>query len=166
MTRSKPIELRYQRAQVMGDAARSVLGLVATLGPILFLDPLPWLVWVLAVAALLFAAMGMKAVESACTAIILEGSMIHRRSLISRSVDIEKLDRIKLSYFGRRNGEGKGWMSLTIGSEDQKVSVDSNLERFDELAGATLNAARRNKIFLDPTSAHNFSMLGHSVEDE
>lgn len=166
MSTPEVITLRYDRRGLVLDGARALIGLAATLGPIIFLETLEWLTWVLGGAAMLFGVFAAKTAARAVARVRLEGSMIHYDGLIRKSLDISAMDRVKLAYFGRRGSGRKGWMTLTLRAGGGRIVLDSTLERFEDLVAAVAATIRRNEVPLDPTSAHNFSVLGHGLEDE
>lgn len=157
-------DLRYRPASLAADGARAALGLGATAGPLILVDPVVWVAWALAGGAALFAGFGLRVGLRALSRHGFDETGLWRDGPLSQRLRWAQMERVKLRYYAtRRNREG-GWFVLTLTGPKARISVESGLEGFEALAEAAARAAARRGVRLDATSEDNFLGLGIRVD--
>lgn len=70
------------------------------------------------------------------------------------------LDGMRLRYYAVRRNKGRGWMTLTLDAGGRRLSIDSTLDGFDDIAAKAAAAARANRLPLNETTLANMAALG------
>lgn len=168
MTGSIPedLALRHDPYSVGTDAARAGLGLAACLGPLLLMEPMAWIEWILIGGTVLFLFFAIKTLDRWIGRTRISATEIRQTGLWTRRLEWEAVTKVRLSYFGKKRGGGSGQMTLSLSDGRNRVSVDGALDRFDDLARAVAILIRAKGIDIDAATAHNFSVLGHRLEGE
>ena len=86
-----------------------------------------------------------------------------RKPVIMAWSDVQSM---KLKFFGSRSQreKGKGTLTLTlVDRQNKKLSVESGLENFEDLAVFSYDQTRSYAIEIDPVSADNFKAVGVQV---
>jgi len=158
----------YPLRELMGDYARTALGLLLTAGPLLLGSPGSAMIWVLASLALLFAAFGLRTALRQRMRLTMTDAGIETTGAFRAKIDWERLDQLRLRYYSSRRGRSRkdgndGWMQAIIGGNGQKIRIDSALTDFDNVALRALEAARAKGVALDEATQHNFKALGAEI---
>ena len=154
-------ELRYQREAIRADYIRAAIGLAFAVGPLLFIPQIHWVFAViLAVLGLLFLAFGVRTWLRGRTRILAgpEGLTVEGRR--RRHLPWEALEEVKLAYFSTRRDRSQGWMQLTLIGKDTKISLDSPLEHFHEIAEEAARHVRARNLPVSTATVLNFESLG------
>ncbi len=145
--------------------ARAVIGSAVTLGPVLFLDPLPVLFWIFLACGALFVAFGAKTLLKFVTGVSVDASGVHVSGPIARSVAWDDLQSVKLRYYATRRKSDKGWMQLNLKDSRQKVVVDSGLAGFEPIARIAAKQVLDKELTIDIPTQENFNALGIRMDD-
>jgi hypothetical protein len=70
------------------------------------------------------------------------------------------LDDFRLRYYSVRRAKGRGWMTLSLRAGRRKLSLDSTLDGFDDIAAHAAGAARDRGLELNDTTLANMAALG------
>lgn len=154
-------ELRYQREAIRADYVRTAIGLAFAMAPLLFIPGIHWVFAViLAVLGLLFLAFGVRTWLRGRTRVLAdeEGLTVldHRR----RHLPWQALEEVRLAYFSTRRDRSQGWMQLTLIGNGTKVSLDSPLEHFHEIAEEAARHVRARHLPVSTSTVLNFESLG------
>jgi hypothetical protein len=76
----------------------------------------------------------------------------------------ERIADVKVRYFSTRRDRERGWMQLAVRSGHGRITVDSTLEGFAEIAGHAARAAVANGVVLGGATLDNLAALGLSVD--
>ena len=151
---------RYSFAALRGDYARAAFGLVLAGGLAALAGGQPVATALLGGAALIFLAFGIRTwlrqrttIEAADDGISTWGG---------RCVNLPwcELSAVKLRYFATKRDRTGGWMQLTLAAGRKRLSLESSLDGFVELAGRAALAARANGLTLDASTRSNLLALG------
>lgn len=71
-----------------------------------------------------------------------------------------ELDGLRLRYYAPRRAKGGGWMTMTMTAGGRRLSVDSTIDGFDEIAARAAEAAERRRLVLSDTTLANLAALG------
>ena len=69
------------------------------------------------------------------------------------------LDGLRLRYYAPRRKKATGWMALTLRAGPRRLSLDSTLPEFEQVAVRAIGAARRNGVELDDITVGNLAAL-------
>ena len=72
----------------------------------------------------------------------------------------ERIADVKVRYFSTRRDRERGWMQLAVSSGASRITVDSTLEGFDDIARRAALAARANGVALSGATLDNLAALG------
>lgn len=169
---------RYPPARLVPDGLRALAGFVVTAGPLAFATVLPWVAWLLAAGALLFAGFAVLTLTRVRIRVRVDDHGIEARP--GRGpLAWNRLKRVRLRYFqvrrererepaaGRRPGYQKGWMQLTLREEEGKsLRIDSRLEGFDDIVRRAARAVAMAGLEPDPATRANFAAMGCALAGE
>lgn len=152
--------LRYARATLYADYARTGFGILVFAGlPLAFHPALPVTVGC-AVVALLFAAFGLRTLRRQLTEYRLSEEALEMVGPFGARIGWQDLNKVSLRYYSTRRDRGRGWMQLTIKGQGCSVRMESTIDRFDEVAERAARAARERGLALDRTTLDNLAHLG------
>ncbi len=151
---------RYSSAALNGDLTRAGIGFALCATPIALVSLQPWLLLLLATPAGLFAIFGVRTWLRRGIRVALDDSGVTATGLGSARLSWDELSRFKLSYFSTRRDRTNGWMQLSLRSSSGRLSIDSNLDGFDEICDRAFRAATDNDVPLSSASLRNLAELG------
>ena len=155
----------YDRGPIYADIARSAVGSTVTLGPVLFLDPIPVLFWIFLAGGGLFVTFGAKTLLKATTTVSVDTQGLHVSGPISRSVAWDDLQSVKLRYYATRRKSETGWMQLNLRDSRQKVAVDSALSGFEPIARIAAKQILDKDLEIDIPTRENFNAMGIRMDE-
>jgi len=156
--------LRYPRAAIRGDFARSAAGLVMTLGPLAAVPPASIAGIVLGGLAVLFVAFGVRTWARQRTTVTLDTDSLFFSGLTRKNLPWEALSAMEIRYYATRKARDQGWMQLTLRSEGVVVRLESTLEGFPAIVRRAAEAAHANNVALSPSSRENLRGFGVAPE--
>jgi len=161
---------RYPPRALIGDYIRAAVGLAVGIG-ILSVTPPTWpILTIFGGITVLFLVFGYRTVQRHLTEVTLNETGVGSRSFFRKSIDWDRLNRIKLRFYGTRrqaSGSGSGgFMELKLWDDGTTMAFDSALEGFEYLAWRATKAARDNGVSLDPASAGNLLQLGIDADSD
>jgi hypothetical protein len=120
--------------------------------------------WVLASlfggAALLFGLFLATTVQKHLTVVEADEEGIVSRGPAGTSMSWSDLSRLKLNYYSTRRDRQDGWMTLVLKGRGRKISLESSLSDFDDVARRAHEAAEARGLELSPATLENLMMLG------
>jgi hypothetical protein len=153
-------ELRYSTAALNGDLVRAGIGFALCVTPLLLVSLAPWLFFLLAAPAGLFAIFGTRTWLRRRIRVAFDDSGVTAIGLSPARLVWDELNRFKLSYFSTRRDRSNGWMQLNLRTPSGRLSIDSNLEGFDKVCRRAFRAATDNDVELSSASLRNLAELG------
>lgn len=160
---------RYPGRRLLADYLRAGFGAAFCLMVLLAAEPVPALAWIFGLLLTVFLLFGLHTARLHMTQVALDADAIHTRGLNSRSLPWQRLERLRLRYFGsrRQRKQGKGGsLELTLWGDGRKMKFDSQVEGFRDIAWHALQAARAREVAFDETTADNLVSLGLDPERE
>lgn len=147
----------YPVRVLLGDYARAASAFLF-LGAILFL-PLHWALMLVfgAIAALLLV-FGLRTYLRQRSRIVLTETGIQLTGPRPRRIAWSELDGFRLRYFSMRRDRKQGWMELTLRAPGGSLSIESQIDGFEQIVGAAAKAAAGLEI--DEASLANLGALG------
>ena len=159
---------RYQRRALMGDFARSGIGLVISLGALAIAGFGGFTAWLFGVCAVVFLLFGLRTLLRAVTNYELTDTGLTRfyatgfgRS--ERALAWQGLKQLKLRFFPAKRDRSHGWMEMTLTGEGARMRLDSTLGDFDAIVRAAVGAATRRRLALSESTLSNLAALGIAV---
>ena len=160
---------RYPRRVIVGDYLRTALGLVCTVVPLIAAEGQPVATVIFGGLTALFAVFGARTVVRQATRIALTEAGIERLAIstfgLGRvTVPWERIADVKVRYFSTRRDRERGWMQLAVLSGAGRITVDSTLDGFDDIAQRAALAARANGVALSGATLDNLAALGLRID--
>jgi len=155
---------RYAADALFRSYIKALLGMAATLGPLLLLSPTSVIVYILIFLFVLFFCYGIRTIIRQLTRLELSTSHIREvgpmTGLINRGIAWEELGGFKLRYYSTRRDREAGWMHLVLKGKGVRLSIDSHIGQFEELVRFSYAAAVAHGIKVDPLTGTNLAALG------
>jgi len=165
---------RYDRGALRRDAARGLVGLALTGGPLLAVPAAPVAAALLGGGCALFALFALRTARRSLTRVEMDADGIALSSWGPAGrvrLTWAGLAGMKLGYYAMRRREGgpgiapAGWMQLRLRGEGGRMRLESTLEGFDAVVAGAADAARRAGLALDPMTRANLLALGIRVDE-
>ncbi len=153
-------EYRYSTAALSGDLIRAGIGFLLCVSPIVLASLEIWLMALLAAPATLFAIFGARTWLRRRIRVAVDETGISATGLTSAGIPWRDLRRFKLSYFSTRRDRSNGWMQLNLRGPSARLSIDSNLDGFDDVCARAFRAAADNDVELSSATLRNLAELG------
>lgn len=156
-------EHRYPLNAMAQDYTRAGLGLFVTLGPLLFLQTSPVMMWILMGLAALFLVFGARTVLRHMTVVRVDDQGIAAIGPMGVSITWNELGRLALAYYSTRRDRTRGWMQLSVQGRGRTLRVDSSIAGFRDIAAAAAGKADEMGLSLTPATIGNLASLGIDV---
>ncbi|WP_339714327.1 hypothetical protein [uncultured Sneathiella sp.] len=153
----------YPFKSLLGSYLRSFFGIVLTLVPLLLLNPISVIVYMLVFLLCAFLAYGLRTVLRHFTRFEVSGTGIVMSGPVNRRIEWKELEGFSLNYYSTRRDREAGWMNLKLKGGGARLSIDSTIDDFEELVRHAFRAAVRNGIVLDASTGMNLQALGITV---
>lgn len=152
------VELAYRTAPLVADYLRAAAGVGLTVVPLVVMDP-AWPVDIGLVALLvMFLSFLVQTWRRQHTRVLLAPSGVALVQPAERRLAWSELEGLRLRWFGSRR-QGRGWLELELSGEGRRLVISSNLDRFEMVVKAALDAAHANGVVLDPPTRANVDAL-------
>lgn len=151
---------RYPARALVADYLRASLGSGLTLGPLALAQPAAPVAWALAAGAALFLVYFARTVCRQLTRIELDEAGIRTRGPLGAAIRWGDLRSLRLAYYSTRRDREEGWMQLKLRDARHTIRIDSDLERFADIARAAAARAAAAGLELDQATRSNLSALG------
>ncbi len=152
--------LRYPPAALRADYTRAVSGFVITAGLLPFAQGAPVTIAILGGGALLFLAFGLRTWRRQRAFFELDDEGISTSGRRRVTLPWRELTNMTLRYYATKRDRTGGWMQLKLAAGHARLTLESSLEGFVEVARRALAAARANGLVLDPATCENLLALG------
>ena len=151
---------RYPTSSLAADYCRAGVGLTISAGPLIFLNPITAVTYVLSPLAILFGLFACRTLLRQMTQYEVSDTGIRASGPLRFEVYWSDLENVELKYYSTRLDRGRGWMQLRIRNSNRVVRLDSTLQGFSDIvARAAKEAAQRNITLSEPT-LDNMRALG------
>ncbi len=150
----------YPFRDLAPDYARAAAGFAVTAGPLPWLTESPVALLILGGLGAAFAAYGVSTWFRQRTTVQVDAQGIASEGLRRVSVPWESLELLDLRYYSTRRDRQKGWMQLRLSGGGRRVTIDSALDGFVEVARRAAAVAAARDMDLDPVTEDNLRALG------
>lgn len=152
---------RYPRRMLLFDGLRAGVGILITLGPLLFLTVSRSLAMALGVVGLIFLWFGFRVLAQCMVSIVPSADGLSIRGLRQRFLGWEDLKGLKLAYYAPIRRRNAGWYQLTLMGKEGAIKLDSTMDGFDDLLRSALAAATHANLVYDPSTRENLAAWVH-----
>lgn len=103
-----------------------------------------------------FVAYGARTYARGKSAVIVDDSGLHVAGPWPRSARWKELTGLRLAYYTTRRDGENGWMELSVRGRDGRITLDSDIDGFAEIADRCRAAADALDLELSPSTRRNF----------
>jgi hypothetical protein len=157
--------LSYPRAAVFREYGLAAGGLALAAGPLALLGPAPFAAWPLGGAAVIFGAYALATVRRHLTRVSFDNAGLRVLVPWPAHVPWDEARAFRLRHYSTRRDGTHGWMTLTVHGPVARITIQSSIEGFREVAARAAQAAGDNGLTLDRASVQNLRALGLSVPE-
>ena len=153
----------YPAAAMIGDYLRAAVGLAPTLFILATVSLGPVATAIIGGLAAIFGAFAIRTALRHFTRIDVDDEALRASGVRQTAIPWAELDRLKLAYYSTRRDRKSGWMQLQLGAGGARLTLDSRLDRFEQLARRAATAAAARGLDLSDATAANLQALGARV---
>jgi hypothetical protein len=150
----------YPVAALARDYLRATAGLILAAMPIMFVQPIPVIQYVLGAIATLFAFFGIRTLLRQLTRVELTGAGIRTGGPLGSAIAWDDLTSVELRYYSTRRDQQRGWLQLKLRSVHRRLAFDSTLSDFISVARRAIAEAQSRGHALGPATLSNLDMIG------
>ncbi|MGY8994805.1 MAG: hypothetical protein ACKVH7_00010 [Alphaproteobacteria bacterium] len=163
---------RYDTRVLMGDYIRAGAGALICFAPVLLVEVVNVLVYILLSIGTVFTVFGLRTLIKQMTSIELSATGIRTLGPLARTIGWSELSGMKLAFYSmRRNRYGgtmdlsgsKSWMELKLRGTGNTITVDSSLDGFDSVVAVAMEAAQDRELPLNDVTLANLDAMGFAV---
>lgn len=151
---------QYGRDGLLWDSAKGCLGLFLVGVPLVFGEPVPWLAYTLYGLAGIFLLFLGRLILRQFSQIELTDDGLFVHGPISKSLNWDGLDKMKLRYYSTKKSGDNGWMYLQLNAGGNRINLDSQCNGFDQILEKAAQVAADKQLPLDPVSIDNLNASG------
>jgi len=156
-------EHRYDRGSIIKDYVMGGIGFAIMALPIVSTDLGTVMLTIFGGLALLFGVYLFRTWARSTTVYLVDATGIRSEGPQNKALPWEDIREMEIRYFSTRRDRNGGWMQLTLGDGSRggakRLSIESTLENFSELALKAGEAAERNGLELSETTRDNLTAL-------
>jgi hypothetical protein len=153
----------YPASAMIGDYLRAGAGLAPTLFILATVSLGDVGMAVIGGFAAIFAAFAIRTALRHGTSLDMDENGLRAVGLRHTVIPWRELDRVKLAYYSTRRDRKSGWMQLQLRAGRARLSLDSRLDGFDQLAHQAARVAAERGLVLSDATAANLQALGVRV---
>lgn len=158
------IARQYPLSSLYGDYIRAAIGVGFCSLPLSFVNDSPVLLTILTAVLLLFVGFGAKTALRHLTVIETDDEGIIANGPLGRRIAWRDIDKVALKFYSTQRDTKEGWMQLTLYGATKKMTIESTLNGFDEVADSVIQAGFRNNAQMDETTMENVTAMGITVD--
>jgi len=155
---------RHHFQALIPEYVRTVVGAALTAGPVLLVDTIAPVTWVLGILALIFAAFAVTVALRQASVIYCTDDGIWVSGPVRKSLAWGDLRDARLRYFSTRRDSAKGWMQLVLKGRRVSIRIESTLIGFADIVARAAKAADDGGVELSSTTRGNLELLGVGKE--
>ncbi|MEM7044986.1 MAG: hypothetical protein AAF543_19435 [Pseudomonadota bacterium] len=150
---------RYPLPSLLVDGLRAIVGMMATLGPLIFLDPIWPLAAILGGLGFIFAVFGLKLLQQSFSSIEISDDGIAGHGPVVKAMAWSDITTLKLAHYATPRRPLEGWYQLILKGRGGAFKIDSTIEGFDLIVGMAAQEAETSGVVFDPTTSENLRIL-------
>ncbi|HLZ65802.1 MAG TPA: hypothetical protein VKQ29_06195 [Aliidongia sp.] len=150
-------EHRYPTRSLVEDYARGGAGLVFLA---IALVPMHWVLHlVFGLMAVLLLSFGVRTYLRSRSRIVLDETGIAVIGPWRKRLAWTAIDGLKLRYFSTRRDRKRGWMELRLSAAGTRLTIESQIDGFEEIVRRAAAAAAARGLAVDPSTEGNLAAL-------
>ncbi len=149
----------YNESSIIGDYIKSVIGLILTIAPILFLDLAQILQFIFMFIVILFIIFTIRTFIRHKSHYYFENNILYQDGIFYKKLSLDQLINLRIKYFSTAKNRENGWFQLKLTTKDVKLVVDSSLNGFDIIAKMAAAALRNKDLPLDDNTNINLQAI-------
>ena len=150
-------EHRYPARSLAEDYARGAAGLVFLA---IALVPMHWVLHLaFGLVAALLLSFGIRTYLRGRSRVVLDETGIAVVGPWGKRLAWAALDGLKLRYFSTRRDRKRGWMELSLSAPGTRLTIESQIEGFEEIVRRAVAAAAERGLRVDPSTEGNLAAL-------
>ena len=162
-------QFRYDVSVLRWDYVRAIAGAVICLAPLVMIEVIPEMVYILGAIGAVFTVFGVRTSVRHMTTVELSRQGVRTIGPMGRAIQWEELNGMKLAFYSmkRRRSEdrmdfaaSKGWMELKLEGAKGTIRLDSSLDGFDAVVDVACQAALARDLELNPITLANLDAMG------
>ncbi|MEM8947949.1 MAG: hypothetical protein AAGA21_03535 [Pseudomonadota bacterium] len=157
---------RYPASSLVPDSLRAILGITATLGPLLFLAVAWPFALILGSLGVVFLAFAVRLILQSLSSFELSDGGISRHGPTARNLSWPEITSLKLAHYGMPRRSSVGWYQLRLKGRDGVLKIDSTIDGFDEILASAVRGVAKRGLTFDPATAENLKSLGHGASGQ
>jgi hypothetical protein len=161
--RSMNTTQQYPLSSLYGDYIRAAIGVLFFGMPLYFVKDSPILSTILTGILLVFIGFAAKIALRQLTIIETEEEGIIANGPLGRRIAWRDINKVALKFYSTRRDKNEGWMQLTLYSATEKMTLESSLDGFNDVADAVVQAGFRNNAEMDETTMENIASMGITI---
>lgn len=150
----------YPFRDLAPDYGRAAAGLLVTAAPLPWLPDSPVSFAILAALALAFGAYGLSTWIRQRTIVRADAQAIASEGLRRVALPWDALETVDLRYFSTRRDRQRGWMQLRLAGGGRRITIDSALDGFTDVARCAADEAAARGVELSEITRSNLRALG------
>ena len=150
----------YPASAMVGDYLRAAAGLVPTLFILATVSLGDIALAVLGGFAVIFGIFALRTGLRHGTSLEMDETGLRTSGWRRIYIPWDELDRVKLAYYSTRRDRKSGWMQLQLGAGRARLSLDSRLDGFEQVARQAADAAAERGLALSDATAANLQAIG------
>ena len=152
-------EHSYRPLSLLGDYFRSAVGLILCIVPMTMIEGNRIVTTIFGCGTAIFLYYGIRTFIRHRTRVEISDHGIAVHGPTRRALSWDSVTKVRLRYFAPRKKKFGGWMQLDMAGDGGRISIESKIDGFKDIAARAEAAARVNGLALDDASAANFNAL-------
>jgi hypothetical protein len=157
---------RYPKKVLTGDYIRGGIGFAVCASLLVAARDFGVFHYIVLAGAALFGGFILRTWQRHMTSYELSEEGIWANGPLGKAIRWSEISDIGLKYFSTRRDRKEGWFQLTVRGRPRKISVDSDLDGFEEVLRACTPIFAANRLELSESTAENFAAAGFPVPTE
>lgn len=150
---------RYPAPSLLFDSLRTAFGIMATIGPLCFLEVAWPVALILGGSGLVFLVFALRLAQQSLSSIELSSEGISRHGPAARTLPWPDVTSLKLAHYGAPRRSSNGWYQLRLRGKGAILKVDSTIGGFDDIVASAVEAASAKGLVFDPATVENVKSL-------
>ena len=151
---------RYPVSSLRADYVRAGVGFALTVALAAMAARTPLVATILSICAVVFLAFGIRTWQRYRLIFDVDTNGISTSGGGCVNLPWNELTEVKLRYYATKRDRTGGWIHLNLVAGRKKLSLESSLEGFSEIARQAASQANARGLELDQTTRSNFLALG------
>ena len=155
---------RHSFRALRPEYIRAGVGFVLTAGPVMLVETIAPVAWVMGIFAAIFVAFAITVAVRQVSVIDCDDTGISVSGPVRKSLAWGDLRDARLRYFSTRRDGAKGWKQLVVKGARGSIRIESTLTGFADIVARAAKAANDGGVELSSATRGNLELLGVGKE--